>query len=113
MECGLRHVGLTPMATKLCVAAEFRDGLTPGVMARSERDKDLVQRFRSSCHIGILSGPHPEEHRAAMRLEGWPQATVEQDAILRDTSLRPPGKGLFPGDEDREFETAGFMEAVV
>jgi hypothetical protein len=37
---------------------------------------------------------------------------VEQDAILRDTSLRPLGKGLFPGDEDGKFETTGFMESV-
>ena len=48
-----------------------------------------------------------------MRLEGWPQATTVQAAILRDTSLRPPGKGLFLRMRIESVETIGFKESLV
>jgi hypothetical protein len=49
----------------------------------------------------------------AMSLEGWPRATAVQAAILRDTSLRPPGKGLFLRMRIESVETIGFMESLV
>src|ERR1700730_13162425 len=43
----------------------------------------LVRRFRSSNHIDIINKPHPEEPTEGRRLEGCPQATAGEAAILR------------------------------
>jgi len=49
----------------------------------------------------------------AMRLEGWLRETAVQAAILRDTSLRPSGKGLFLRMRSECVETIGFKESLV
>ncbi len=46
---------------------------------------ELDQRFRSSDHIGILPGPHPEEHRASDASRRMAAKAV-QAAILRDAA---------------------------
>jgi hypothetical protein len=58
--------------------------------------------------VKIYLGPHPEEQREAMRLEGW----------LRVHALRPsfetPGFAALcrAQDEVREFEPIGFMQSI-
>jgi len=41
----------------------------------------------------ISCGPHPEEHRGAMRLEGWPQA---RDGACGHPARRAHGNRLLP-----------------
>src|SRR5262249_17020418 len=41
--------------------------------------------------VAVRAPPHPEEHRAAMRLEGWEPVSLEPP--LRDASLRDAPQG--------------------
>ena len=63
--------------------------------------------------IGILPDLILRSIAQAMRLEGWPQTTAAQAAILRDATLRPPGKGLLLRMRTESMETIGFMESQV
>ena len=57
-----------------------------------------AMRFRNRLKAPREShGPHPEEHRAAMRLEGWPQVRALPVAILRDAVLRTSPQDEGPG----------------
>jgi hypothetical protein len=47
-------------------------------------------RFMNSSHPADQQRPHPEEHRAAMRLEGWAAVVLP---TLRDASLRLAPQG--------------------
>ena len=63
----------------------------------------LVLRFRSSCHVGIHFGPHPEEHRASDASRRM--ATSEGRAGWHPSRRKPSpfGQRLAPQDEDREL----------
>jgi len=47
-----------------------------------------------------------------MRLEGWPQMTAVQAAILRDASHRPTGEGLLLRMRSENLDTIGFIESI-
>jgi hypothetical protein len=81
---------------------------------------ELVQRFQSSNHIGILAEPHPEEHRAS----DASRTMAADDGRARPPSFEtpsfaalcwaPPAITAKPlrGDEVRDLEPMGFMESI-
>src|SRR5215470_9780331 len=57
---------------------------------RVRRGSSEVPQTAETCCGGIKHRPHPEEHREAMRLEGWNESGP--GSILRDgrARARPP-----------------------
>jgi hypothetical protein len=80
------------------------------------RIKETLNQF-SDFEVRIISAPSPplilRSIAQAMRLEGWPQTTTVQAAILRDASRRPKGEGLLLRMRSESLETIGFMESIV
>jgi hypothetical protein len=62
----------------------------------------LVLRFRSSCHIGNLTGPHPEEHRASDASRRMATGDGRAGCHPSRHKPSPSGQRLVPQDEDRE-----------
>jgi hypothetical protein len=69
---------------------------------------ESLERLLSSRHRDVASGPDPEGIAEATRLEGWPQTTAAQGALLRDARLRRRERRLAPQDEEREPGTDWF-----
>src|SRR5450631_4005113 len=69
---------------------------------------ESLERLLSSRHLDVASGPDPEGIAEATRLEGWPQTTAAQGALLRDARLRRRERRLAPQDEEREPGTDWF-----
>ena len=79
----------------------------------------LVQCFRGSNHIGTLSEPHPEEHRASGAAPDDALHRLEKDGPGRwpckSPSFETPGVATrcrAPQDEVRGVEAIGCMQSV-
>ena len=62
----------------------------------------LIVRFRSSCHIGNLAGPHPEEHRASDAPRRMAAGDGRSSCHPSRHKPSPCGQRLVPQDEERE-----------
>src|SRR5262249_22617687 len=74
------------------VAASFRscsDDPTSGI-AWPGQPSEASPQTDETCWTGTKHRPHPEEHRVAMRLEGWNESVA--GSLLRDgrARARPP-----------------------
>src|SRR5260221_383463 len=76
----------------------------------------LNDRFHETNQIESIDfnyGPHPEEHREAMRLEGWKRGTISPVAVLRDARCAgSSGRGRYDSNlgNDRLVHRVGADE---